>query len=269
VVRAKNCQNHRRNAGVLRCPAFRVIVAHAGRLRLASDACTCSARNHVLFVGSHTMSRIIAAFGLVCALTGSPVLGADNPYAEESWLREGLAAQIPKFKRATLTPSPGQKGIVAANCETDLAWHGELRVFHQTGDKIDWIASFPPFYLKNENSYILSCDWHYLSTLNMWVLEVFDSSHKGNGSLWLFALEGHEMRVLLQTQAVGSLWEKLPKDLELPLQGRAIVRGAHLSVDYQVPAGAEHEAVSLTGTIAVLDQLDKEVSTASYKETWT
>ena len=215
------------------------------------------------------MSRIIAAFGLICVLLGSPVFGADNPYTEENWLREGLVAQIPKFKRTTFTPHPEQNGIVAANCETTLAWHGALRVFHQTGDKIDWFASFPPSYVQHTTDYILTCDWHHLDKLNMWILEVFDSSHKGNGSLWLFALEGHEMRVLLQTQAVGSLWAKLPKDLVLPIGGRTWVRGEHLNVDYQIPAGSEHEAVSLTGTIVVLDDLDKEVSTTSYKETWT
>jgi hypothetical protein len=196
--------------------------------------------------------------------------GLEEPYFDETWLRDGLAPQIAKFKRTTLMPHPEHNGIIAANCETELEWWGRVRVFHHSGDKLDWIATFPQDYTENCGHYVLDCKWHHLEKLDMWVLEIFDSTHMGNGSLWLFTLEGHKFRLLLHTTACGRFLQP-PPDLVVPALGSTRLVDYHLTADYRTPTGAATgaEAVFLTGTIAAFDQEDKELSTKPYAETWT
>jgi len=209
-----------------------------------------------------------AAILILFLLEASFTFGAAGPYAEEDWLREGLALQIPKFKRTTFTPHPERNGIVAANCETDQSWWGRLRVFHHAADKIDWIASEPASYPENRGHYVLSCEWRRLEKLQMWVLEVFESTHMGNGSLWLFTLEGRDLRVLLHTTARGRFLRP-PPDLIIPPLGETRLVEDHLSVEYRVPDGSAAETVLLTGTIAALDTEGRQQSTKPYAETWT
>lgn len=197
------------------------------------------------------------------------VFGMDNPYSEETWLREGLAQQIPKFKRTTFRTHPEDKNITAINCETGLSWWGKARVLHHTGDKIDWIASFPASYLENCGDYVLSCEWRYLEKLQMWILEIFDSTHRGNGSLWLFALEGHDLRILLHTRAVDSHHEHAQRGQPPTAPASEVFRNGRLNVDYRVSEDIPQEAVYLTGTIVVLDDEDRELSIKPYTETWT
>ena len=205
---------------------------------------------------------------LVLFLMGASFALADNPFMEDDWLREGLALQIPKFKRATFTPHPERNGIVAVNCETIPSWWGRLRVFHHTADKIDWIAREPASYPENRGHYVLACDWRYLDKLQMWVLEIFESTHMGNGSLWLFALEGHDLRALLHTTARGRFLQP-PPDLVVPPLGETHLVEDHLRADYRVPEGGSAEAVFLTGTIAAFDSEGRQQGTKPYAETWT
>jgi len=199
-------------------------------------------------------------------------LGSDDIYSDEAWLREGLVPQIAKYKRTTLIPHPEYHDILAANCETELSWWGSIRVFHQTAGKIDWIATFPKEYgdRYNHGHYVLSCEWRYLAKLEMWVLEVFDSTHMGNGSLWLFTLDGHDLRLLLHTTARGH-YLKPPADLVVPALGETHLVEEHLNADYRTPtdAATDVEAVFLTGTITAFDGEGKESSTKPFKETWT
>lgn len=202
---------------------------------------------------------------LLVASISSP---AANPYSEDDWLREGLALQISKFKRTTFSPHPELSEVIAANCETDPAWWGQFRVFHHEAGKIDWIAREPAAYAENRGHYVISCEWRYLDKLAIWVLEVFESTHMGNGSLWLFALEGHELRVLLHTTARGRFLSP-PPDLVIPPLGETHLVEEHLTANYRVPNGGDAEAVFLTGTIAAVDGEGRQLSTKPYVETWT
>jgi hypothetical protein len=197
----------------------------------------------------------------------SRAFAADDSSSHDEWLSEGLARQISKFKRITFTPQPEDHGLVAANCESKLSWWGELRVFHHTGDQIDWMASLPPVYAENCGHYVLSTTWEYLEPLQMWILEIFDSTHMGNGSLWLFTLEGHELRSLLHTTARGRFL-KPPPDLLIPPMGGTHLVEEHLNIDYRISDDARSPAIVLTGTIAALDAGDRPQSTKPFIETW-
>ena len=194
-----------------------------------------------------------------------PAYAYDYPFVETDWLKEGLCAQLQKFKRVTFVPHPEDSDILAANCETALDWWSSLRVFHRTGDKIDWIAALPPAY--DPAHYIISVRWQYLDSFKLWVLEVFDSTHRGNGSLSLFTLEGQNLRLLFNTPAVGHFWESIA-GLAIPQGGEARFVGRHLDVDYRILNPGKHESVVLTGSVAVFDQDGVQLSTRPYKETF-
>ncbi len=191
----------------------------------------------------------------------------ENSFSEEAWLHEGVTAQAAKFKHFTLVPHPAQKGIVAANCEHEPSWWSALHVFHQTGDPIDWMASFPADY--EPNCYILSVRWVHLAALNLWILEVLDSTHMGNGSLWLFALEDHQLRTLLHTRAVDRHREYSQRGQPLTEPASEIFRNGRLTVKYPRAKSAPYESVSLTGTVVLFNAEDRELSTHPYAESWT
>jgi len=175
----------------------------------------------------------------------------ENPFSDDAWLREGVARQVTKYKHIDFSPHPADKHLVAANCETDPSWWGDLMVFHRTGDKVDWIAKLPKAYTENAGCYILSCKWRHLEKVDRWFLEVFDSTHKGNGSFWLFSLEDQELDLLFRATAMGRCFDATPEDLQIPFGGDASFRDPHLAVSYQVPKGGKFEDVILTGAIIV------------------
>ena len=187
---------------------------------------------------------------------------------DRKWIHESITSQLAKFQSTTILPHPKQKNLLAMYCERDPKWWGHLRVFQHTGDKVDWAATFPDIYLKQRGHYIRSYRWVQLEKLDKCVLELFESSHMGNGSLWLLELKGREFQVLLQTSAVGRYWSTSP-ELGIPLEGEARFAGNHLNASYPIPNGADHEAVRLTGQISVTDSEGKEVHQRPYLETWT
>lgn len=207
---------------------------------------------------------------IVLSFLALPGFARDDASSDEAWLRLGFSKQLGKFKSTTLVPHPGESGIVAASCETDPSWWGSVYVLHHTADQVNWVATFPKEYRQNHGHYILSCQWRRLEHLGLWVLEIFDSTHMGNGSLWLFSLEGPDLRLLLHATARGRYLEP-PADLKVPPLAETRLIEEHLHADYHptVNGTANAEAVHLTGTIAVLDQEDKELSRAPFTEVWT
>jgi hypothetical protein len=194
--------------------------------------------------------------------------GADESASPEAWQREGLSGQIAKFRRVTFTPHPNDPALLAANAEETPSWWGEARVFHHVGDRIDWAARFPAEYLEKRGHYLLSCEWRYLEGLQLWALEIFDSTHLGNGSLWLFALEGRDLRLLLRTVARGEFLRR-PAGLIVPEFGTARLVEDHLRAEYRALPGGPGETIVLTGRIAAMDAEGKTLSEEACEESYT
>jgi hypothetical protein len=207
------------------------------------------------------------------ALHGADVSG--EKAAEQNEKDDDLWSRITSSARATFAPCPNDKSIVAAHIEEKTVnWWGYLEVFHHTGNHVDWVAKLPKGYTANCGHYLLSCSWVYLEKLDRYALEVFDSTHRGNGSYWLFALEGQELRVLIHTWGVDSHNEDVDvfpdskefarKDGRLDTRGTVILNG-RLDPEYKV--ANDRQEVILTGTIVtMLNQ--KAVSSREYSETW-
>lgn len=209
---------------------------------------------------------------LAICLTGLsfPGFAIDESPTGDTWLRERITKQLGKFERTSFVPHPGDAGILAVCCETSLSWWGSVYVLHHTADQVDWVASFPKEYTENHGHYILSSQWRRLERLNLWVLEIFDSTHMGNGSLWLFTLAGHDLRLLLHATARGRHLQP-PADFKVsPLTEIQLIE-PHLEADYRTLGNAttDVESVFLTGTLAVQNQDDKELSRIPYAEIWT
>lgn len=191
---------------------------------------------------------------------------ADDPRSAKAWLKTGIAAQLSKLPSVTFATNPNDKNIAAVNCQVRENWTGTFLVIHHVGDTVDWCAELPEIYL-NSGEYVLTCKWVVLEKLQMTVLEVFTSTHMGNGSLWIFALEGRELRLLLNTQAVDRHHEHSSGGLA-HVKSSAVFEGGQLSVNYRAPGGGNAEEVYLSGKLITLDDDDRVIATKPYSETW-
>jgi hypothetical protein len=98
--------------------------------------------------------------------------------------------------------------------------------------------------------FIVSVAWRQFKRPNLTVLEVVTNSHMGNGDLWLFALQGHQLRPLLNAPALGIADSPaLRKDLPV---GRTKFTEP-VAIHYPHPKGGGPATVKLTGTVAVED----------------
>lgn len=216
-----------------------------------------------------TLGRLCIALLLLAPV--DPAFGSRQGSSDDDWLAGGVEAQIPKYAGFTFRPHPASRGVVAANCETEVDWWGTLRVFHRTGDHVDWIAELPEEFAKEYGNYLVSCEWRYLPKLRRWVLEVFGSTHLGNGDLWLFALDGRELRVLLRAKAAGRVFdlETLRRlRLRVPFEGEARFVERHLKVTYPPARSSRRQVVVLSGTVATLNQEGRRVRRKKFMEQW-
>lgn len=177
-----------------------------------------------------------------------------------------LGSQLTRFHQATLYRNPRTPQLFAANCEDDPQWWGRFCVFYQSGERIDWVAKVPPLYREWEGHYIVSLTWWHLDRLDMDVLQVMTSTHMGNGFLWLFALEGHELRTLVRSPGCGfadspALVDGLP-------EGEAKLTEP-IKMDFKAPPDGGAETLELAAEIMVRNPDSGEVLAQRTKvQTW-
>jgi len=106
------------------------------------------------------------------------------------------------FQQVTRAPHPEDKTISAIHCENEARWQGELVVLKHEGDAVAAFIPLPGDYLENAGHYIRSFHWRKLREPG-WVLVVFTSTHRGNGSLWVFEIKDGRLRTLMNTKAVA------------------------------------------------------------------
>lgn len=193
----------------------------------------------------------------------------DIATTNRDWISEPISSQYVKFRSFTVYPCPSDKTMVATYCESEESWWGHLRVFKHNGNKVEWAAVFPPKYIEERGHYIVSCHWKSLDVLTSPVLELIESTHMGNGALWLLEVSGKELRLLLCIPVRGDYWGREP-EFEIPPEGEARFAGNHLKVDYQRAVGEKDVAVVLTGSLLVTDMEGKKLPARGYRQqcTW-
>ena len=207
------------------------------------------------------MKTLIAFLLLISNVSGS----FEDRYSSETWIEEGIAHQFSKFNSITFTSLPADDHIVAVNCEYDFDWSGRLLVFHHTENQVDWFAEFPKSYTEFRGSYVVSCRWIYLNSLDEWALEVIESTHRGNGSMWLWSLNDKKLQLLLHTKVRGQIWDSAIASI--PMNGEAFFV-EDLKPTYGFSPDVDPPSVTLTGDIITYDVTGEEVATTPYSEKW-
>lgn len=215
--------------------------------------------------GNNIMRIVLASLLLAVGRLGAE----DTSTTNRDWVHEPFSSQFAEFGSVTVSHHPSDKNLVAAYCESEKQWWGHLRVFKHSGDKIEWAATFPKEYIEERGQYIVSCQWIFLSMVEGSVLELIESSHRGNGSLWVMELRDHEFRVLLHTSVRGQYWNS-DAALGVPFDGEAFFAGDHLNVEYRKVQGEKFANVLLTGSVIITDMNGKNVSSKPYEQqcTW-
>ncbi len=204
-------------------------------------------------------------------LTGGLLVSAsaqDIATTNREWVNQPVSSQFANFQSIALYPHPTDQSILAAYCVNEGKWRGHMRVFKHEGDKIEWAAVFPEEYIEQIGHYVVSCRWKSFSMLKNPVLELVDSTHMGNGALWLLELDGKEFRVLLNTAVKGGYWAPKP-EFQVPPEGKASFNGDHLTVNYRKAPGEKFETVVLTGSVSITDMSDKELPSKPFYQEFT
>ncbi|MBK1814835.1 hypothetical protein JIN84_04365 [Luteolibacter yonseiensis] len=96
------------------------------------------------------------------------------------------------------------------------------------------------------------------------VLELIESTHMGNGSLWLLEMDGRELRLLLQVRVSGRCWSDEP-GFGIPPHGEARFEGAGLKVEY-LQANGKETTVKLAGSLAITDMEGNAKPSCGYQQ---
>ncbi|HEX7261799.1 MAG TPA: hypothetical protein VF258_08290, partial [Luteolibacter sp.] len=142
-------------------------------------------------------------FALIFFLAISGLRAQNTSTTDRDWVAEAISAQYAQFQSVSIYPCPSDKTLLAAYCESEEGWWGHMRVFKQTGDRVEWAATFPEEYVKERGHYVVSSRWTSFPMLENPVLELIESTHMGNGSLWLLELSRRDFRVILHTPVRG------------------------------------------------------------------
>lgn len=176
-----------------------------------------------------------------------------------------ISTLIDAFPTVTVSRNPADERILAVYCEREPQWWGRIAVYHRSGDTIDWTYAFPKSYEERRGHYVVSFRWIGLKQVPNPVLEVIESTHKGNGSLRLFETNGRELRLLLETEVRGRFWSA-PASFGVPEDGEAYFEGSHLSIRYVGGPDQTADSISLTGSVRIEDMRGKALPSRKYAQ---
>ncbi len=181
------------------------------------------------------MIRLSPVLLLVAACAPSPVMPID---AVAHWY-PGKSER--PLVHIAISPVEGQPSTYVAVYDWERQWWGTFGCFGIVDGTVAWEASG-----HHDEQSILSARGFVRPDFPTPLIEVMGITHMGNGTLYLYALEGRQLRRLLQTRAVDSHWG-----------GDGLVfRDIALTVKYGDANGDGRMDVSLTGTIERLPEME-------------
>lgn len=202
----------------------------------------------------------------------------DAPMRDMEWANQPVSSMAKDFERITDRPAPSNEKLRAVYCEDRKEWWGHLRVFKQSGDKVEWVARLPAEGPTGRGLDIESFRWVELSSTSNPVLEIFGNTHRGNGYYWILELVGREFRVLLNTKAGGE-HPDLPPALAAKIHplGGAIFRG-NLEIAYGRKQDSPEfdrfrpkpgpEQITFRGKVILRGPQEQNLSEHPYEEKW-
>ena len=144
----------------------------------------------------------ISGFLMLLVWASLTCFGQENLLDEARWKSEGLTRATNSFVSVTRAPHPEGEKVSALHCEREARWWGDLVVVKHDGDAVFGFVSLPADYLEDAGHYVRDFYWREIREVG-WVLHVFTSTHRRNGSLWLLELKDGQMRSLMHTRAVA------------------------------------------------------------------
>ena len=185
--------------------------------------------------------------------------------SEQHSAHQTISTLVDAFPTVTVSRNPADEHIVAVYSEREPQWWGRIAVHHRSGDTIEWTYAFPKSYEESRGHYVVSFRWIGLKQVANPVLEVIESTHKGNGSLRLFETNGRELRLLLDTVVRGRFWSA-PASFGVPEDGEAYFEGSHLSIRYVGRPDQTADSISLTGSVRIEDMRGKALPSRKYAQ---
>jgi hypothetical protein len=149
---------------------------------------------------------------------------------DESWAADPDHA----FVRVEVFPVPGEKDLYVAIEDTWAHGFGTFACFKYERGRFLWFAGVSD--APGEQS-ILEVRGVRLPGFPHPFVEVFGTTHMGNGDCYLYALEAENLRLVLKTRAVDNH------------QDQNLIRGPHLTVDYRDLNGDGYADVEFTGIV--------------------
>ena len=148
------------------------------------------------------LSRSFICHLSLVVVAAATSFGQEGLFDESLWKRDGLTRAINGFVRVTRVPHPEDAKVSALHCEREARWWGDLVIVQHEGDAVQSFVPLPKDYLEGAGHYVRDLSWRKIRDVG-WVLQVLTSTHRGNGSLWLFELKDGRMRSLMNTRAVA------------------------------------------------------------------
>lgn len=121
-------------------------------------------------------------------------------------LQELVQRDRPKYEldRIELIPFKNSDSLFVAHLVFEPSWWSSFSVGRYIDGKIQWLRIEDTVKMAN---YILSIKEIQLNGFENPIIEVYDSTHMGNGSFYLFEVNKYTLALLVKTRAVDSLMD--------------------------------------------------------------
>jgi len=178
------------------------------------------------------------AFGIL-VMGGCAALAKDTPEDLKKIadsVQRAAFAEDPEhpLERVEVSAIEGETGIYVAIRDTQPRWWGDFICFKYDRGRIEWVAGSSAV---AEQS-ILEVRGFKLPGFSWPFVEVFGTTHMGNGSCYLYELRDNALRLVLQTRAVDSH----ASDLN-------VIRGGRLTANYRELDGDGRPDVEFLGVV--------------------
>jgi len=148
-----------------------------------------------------TLVLIVFAFAFLNLAEAS---ATTSPSPTQSEIRTAVINRFQaerEFKAVEVYQHPTQRDIFAVLWD-DGFWFKSLRVLKFKDGAIEWASEIDPKSNWGDHA-ILTVKWSTLPKIGITALEIYTSTHKGNGAYMVFQLDGQKLQELLNVRAIG------------------------------------------------------------------
>jgi hypothetical protein len=142
-----------------------------------------------------------------------------------------------ELERVKVRAVEATNDLYVAICDTQREWWGEFRCLQYRAGKVTWTASYADESAAPTEQSIRSARGFRLPDFEGALVEVFGTTHMGNGNYYLYELRAKKLHLLVTTVAVDSHDD-----------GR-VIRGGALKAEYHDVNADGRVDIILSGTI--------------------